>query len=219
MRALFFINFLSIISVFSFYVNAYSLEIKGDYLVYDATKNIYWTKDANIGGLMTWGDAQGWIKRLNKECYGGYNDWRLPFTPNGYSDDGTWVYDKDNNLTKYNVTVSELGHLFYQSLQLQGLYSSDGTVNTDYGLRGKETLFDNLQSGYYWFGTPSKIDDDPAVWLFDFEFGIQFKNTLGTDRAYAIAVRSTTPVPEPSSAILFLIGVLSLSRVRSRQNN
>ncbi|MDD2467511.1 MAG: PEP-CTERM sorting domain-containing protein, partial [Desulfobulbus sp.] len=103
--------------------------------------------------------------------------------------------------------------------QLQGLYHPSGTKNTNYGLRGKDTPFDNLQLGCYWFGTPTKIDDVSAAWLFDFEFGTQFKNTLGTDKAYAIAVRSASPVPEPSSAALFLIGLFPLARIRSRQNH
>ncbi|MGD9948942.1 MAG: DUF1566 domain-containing protein [Desulfobulbus sp.] len=199
--------------------NADSLEVKGEF-IYDSAQNLCWTKNANLNnGKLDLEGALEWINELNEIKYGGYSDWRLPYTPDGVSEDGAWRYDNNVNSTKYNVTVSELGHLFYEDLQLQGRYSSSGTKNTDYGLRDKDTPFDNLQSDYYWFGTPTKIGDASAVWLFDFESGIQFKNTLGTDTAYAIAVRSALHAPEPSSAALFLIGLFPLVRIQCRQNH
>jgi len=118
-----------------------------DGLVYDKSRNLYWAKDASLGGLMTWNEVLVWIKTLNKESYGGYSDWRLPSTLDGYSENPLWDYKNGGNLAKYNVTVSELGHLFYECLGLQGLYAKDGTKNSEYGLLGNtETPFNDLQA-------------------------------------------------------------------------
>jgi len=52
--------------------------------------------------------------------------------------------------------------------------------------------------------------DDPLVWVFDFEYGTQFLRSPNEGTAYAIAVRDALSVPEPSSVILFLMGLTLL---------
>jgi hypothetical protein len=182
-----------------------------DSLIYDPYLNIYWMKDGNVQGKsMTWDDAKKWAEDLE---YGGYNDWRLPSTPDGYykRNDGTiwdyYGYNTNPNDNKYNVTFSELGSLYYNTFKL----------TADKGLSTAENpLFNKLQPGYYWFGIPSKLDDIKAAWVFDFKYGTQFLNTT-TSYAYAIAVRDATPAPEPSSALLFLAGLLGLCRIRHQR--
>jgi hypothetical protein len=180
-------------------------------LVYDNGLQIYWMQNANPLGMKTWQEAYNWADQLK---YGGYDDWRLPATT-----DGDWGYDRNNIQTRYNVTASELGHLFYNSLKLQGKKAPNGTENTIYGLDSGVTPFINLQSGYYWLGPLSKTlaqDGDPMAWIFDFQYGAQFLATADTF-AYAIAVRSAAPVPEPSAALLFLAGLFGISRCRNER--
>lgn len=183
-----------------------------DSLIYDPYLNIYWMKDGNKQGLMTWDDAKEWAEQLT---YGGYDDWRLPSTPDGYYEktDGTiWDYYETNpysNDVKYNVTFSELGSLYYNTFKL----TADKGLST-----AENSLFDKLQTDYYWFKTASRpLDGNPAAWIFDFEFGTQFTNTTNS-YAYAIAVRDAIPAPEPSSALLFLAGLLGLCRIQHQRN-
>ncbi len=93
-------------------------------LLYDNELDVYWTKNGNLhGGMMTWGDVKTWVKGLNSQKYGGYDDWRLPTTP-----DGDWGYNGNINATKYNVATSELGHLFYEDLRLLAKVAPGGTI-------------------------------------------------------------------------------------------
>lgn len=184
---------------------------EGD-LIYDDTLKIYWTKNANLNGLMSWSEANDWISSLNASRYGGFDDWRLPTTP-----DGTWGYN-GGNAGKYNVTSSELGHLYYTSL---GLTAKTQTTMRSYTLQELlvyGSLFEGLQPGLYWFGTISEMTLLPGyqtVWKFDFGRGTQFIEATNNS-AYALAVRSPTPVPLPSSVWLFLTGLTVLSLKRSR---
>jgi hypothetical protein len=162
-------------------------------MVYDETANLTWYPDTN-STTSTWSSARDWADEL---IVGGYTDWRLPSTP-----DGTWGYNAQNNLTKYNVTASELGHLFDISLE------NNGASQTNYGLQHKEP-FTALISGYYWFGSTTTLSDEQTGgWIFDFAHGAQFKASL-TTLAHRIAVREGNPMaaPEPATALLFLLGL------------
>lgn len=184
-----------------------------DSLIYDPYLDIYWMKDGNNKGLMTWDDAKKWAEQLT---YGGYDDWRLPSTPDGYyiRNDGTiWDYYNSGtnpNDNKYNVTFSDLGSLYYNFFKLK----ADENLSTV-----KNSPFNNLQAGYYWFETASSqlFTNQSTAWIFDFKFGTQFLNTT-TSLAYAIAVRDASPAPEPSTALLFLTGLLGLCRIRRQRN-
>lgn len=183
--------------------------------IYDDTLKIFWTKNANMNGLMSWSEATDWISDLNASHFGGYDDWRLPSTP-----DGTWGYN-GSNAAKYNVTVSELGHLYYTSLGLEAKSSTTSPSYTADDLATLDSPFENLQPALYWFGTISEMNllpDQQTVWRFDFGRGTQFIETANGSNAYALAVRSATPVPLPSSASLFLTGLVVLFLKRSRSN-
>lgn len=185
---------------------------EGD-LIYDDTLKIYWTQNANMNGLMSWAEVTAWIENLNVSRFGGFDDWRLPTTP-----DGTWGYD-GGNAGKYDVTCSELGHLYYNSLELDAKKQTTSQPYTEQELAILGNPFEGLQPDLYWFGTVSKtvlLPGYQSVWKFDFGRGAQFIETTGTNKAYALAVRSATPVPLPSSALLFLTGLVALALKRSR---
>lgn len=198
-------------------VYADPLQVNGQ-LIYDEKLAVYWTKSEKTDNALTWEAAKNWIKGLNKKKFGGYSDWRLPYTP-----DGTWGYDGGND-GKYNVTVSELGHLYYTTLELSA--QKNGTGNSAEELKEATAPFENLLPVLYWFDPLSdtrlnissgKPNGDPAAWVFDFGYGSQFLQTTNMT-AYALAVRSASSVPEPSSVVLFLTGVFVVSRIRARQN-
>ena len=157
---------------------------------------------------MTWQEANAWLTSLNKQNYAGYSDWRLPTTPPGT----TWKYNPNDISTKYDVITSELGHLFYIDLNQDSstIFSGPPPIR-DF------SPFINLQLGYYWFGTIESSADAPnQVWRFDFQHGTQFRDPiLLGNTAYAIAVRD---VPEPSSALLFLAGMLGLCRIQRQRD-
>lgn len=181
--------------------------------IYDDTLKIYWTKNANMNGLMSWSEVNDWISGLNASHFGGYDDWRLPSTP-----DGTWGYN-GGNAGKYNVTSSELGHLYYNSFGLAAKNQTTLQAYTQQELSVFGNPFEDLQPGLYWFGTISDMTLLPgqqSIWKFDFGRGTQFIETVGTNSAYALAVRSATPVPLPSSAWIFLTSLMALSLKRSR---
>ncbi len=53
--------------------------IFSDLTVKDKETRLIWTRDANIADKeMTWKDAFKFVKKLNKQKYAGYSDWRLP---------------------------------------------------------------------------------------------------------------------------------------------
>lgn len=187
------------------------LDRKNEYIVTDTTSNLCWSIIVS-DTKFTLDGAKLWVAGLNAEesSYGGYSDWHLPSTP-----DGTWGYDGGND-RKFGVTVSQLGYLYYVSL---GLESRQYQAHyTESELQELSKPFENLQPVSYWFETLSEIQliNLETGWLFNFADGSQYKDTTNMENGYAIAVRSCSPVPEPSSIFLFLTGILGVSRIRLR---
>ncbi len=158
---------------------------------YDSDLNITWLKNANINGVMSWFSAKAWTDSL---VYGGYSDWRLPTT--------------NVRVSGFNITSSEMGHLFYSELE------SQARTNVRSG------DFENLQIPYgYWSGTE---DGGNGAWYFYTLNGAQIANGKFFE-FYALAVRpgdsgAPTQLPEPATYSLALVGVGLLVLSKSRQN-
>ena len=118
-------------------------------LIYDDDLDITWYDYTNAA--TTWQNQVTWAGGLSVS-FGGdiFDDWRLPTTVVG-----AWVHGYDGTTTGgYNITTSEMGHLFYTELVNLGRYDTSGTYQSGYGLNNTGD-FQNLISSVYWSGTES----------------------------------------------------------------
>jgi hypothetical protein len=202
--------FLSLAVMLSFSIlgtaNA-ALQNNGNGLIYDTDLDITWY-DASVTGR-SWQEAKTWAENLEITVNGAtYSNWRLPSALNR---NGSGPTDG------YNVTGSEMGHLFYTELVNKGYYDVNGNVQPGYGLVNKAP-FTTLEGLGYW---SNEAGSDPSynggAWYFAFSFGRQ--SVIYTDYLYQpLAVHEGNvgaPVPIPAAIWLLgsgLIGLVSLRR-------
>lgn len=197
---------------------------RGNGMIYDDVLDITWLQDANYAKtsgysgieVMQWPLAEQWAEQL---VYGGYDDWRLPSARLRNSPPA--CYETDGSCDAgYNVTVSELGYMFFVNLgnratvDANGQFQVDpGLTNTHFidGLTGESVSFLNFQPGYYWYREEVGILN--YVWYFNTD---GYQDYFGpSSRASAWAVRDgdvgVVPVPGGGwllgSALLGLVGV------------
>ena len=183
---------------------------RGNGLIYDDVLDITWLADANyaftIGvtnfglgdGRMTWTEGNSWVDSL---LIGGHSLWRLPTT--------SLPDESCNNQEQYfggNCTGSEMGHLFYETLE--NTYWS-GSINTG--------PFINIQindstSDHYWSSTEYEQNN---IYAYDFSFatGSQRYRASKNYNDYIWPVHDGdigNPVPIPAAFWLFASGLISL---------
>ncbi|MCP4270311.1 MAG: PEP-CTERM sorting domain-containing protein [Candidatus Brocadiaceae bacterium] len=155
------------------------------------------TINLNPGYTITWDD----------------DEWRLPTTL-----DGQWVLSHDGTTPwGYNITSSEMGHLYYTELGNVGAWGTTGNPQGGYGLINTEG-FQNLNSSIYWSGT-ERASKTTSAYCFDFSLGSQisfpkdwdFSGRLRNDGS-AIAIRSgnVAAVPEPGTVTLMGLGMVGM---------
>ncbi len=196
---------------------------RGNGMIYDSDLDITWMADANYAqtsgydsdGLMAWAAAMSWADSLS---FGGYNDWRLfssapddtdcsrSFTPSGYA---TQYYG-------YECIENELGHLFYDELEVEEGESILDSSETDF-----LDLFSNIQEGYYWSDT-AYAPNANAAWSFDTYYGYQGIRHKSNE-LYAWAVRSgdvavtITAISEPTAFLLLATGLIGFMGIKRRR--
>lgn len=168
-------------------------------LIYEDDTGLIWMDYTHMG--QSWYPQVEWAAGLNEPGVLTYNlepgisvswegDWRLPATL-----DGARRFGYDGTTTAgFNITSSELGHLYYKSLGNLGYYDTQGNERTgwhpdsEWGPKNKGP-FTNLQNSMYWSGTEYSLNPQLA-WVFNFAFGDQTNNALKAPYPYfGIAVR------------------------------
>lgn len=203
---------------------------------YGFSYSLIWDDDNNGNSIVwldlnysptSWSDAMPWASNLNgpgvltyniDSAYSvdwGTNQWRLPTTSYDGGVYNTATYD-GSTPRGYNVTSSELGHLFYAELNNTGLYDTNGNYIYSPSTFGP---FQHLYGYFYWseteYDTGSSTD---YAWSFDMGLGEQrMWNKTNSAYKFAMAVRTTTvtssSVPVPGTIGLLAFGLLGLAGV------
>jgi hypothetical protein len=156
-------------------------------LIYEDDQHLVW-----LDYLKTpddWNTQMSWAAGLNDPGVLSYNlypgikvtwggDWRLPSTDESVVDfsgssagyqgpDETGHY---SYWAGYNMTNSEMGHLYYESLMNKGYVAIDGTEpQPGWGLKNAWP-FKTLPTGHYWSGTEWS-PGTTAAWHFHLDWG------------------------------------------------
>ncbi|MBN1627817.1 MAG: hypothetical protein JW944_14960 [Deltaproteobacteria bacterium] len=150
-------------------------------LIYEDDQNLIWLdyiqpqQPFGVGwsGMMEWAAGLNTPGMLTYKFNPGVKvawlgSWRLPLTVDGGR---TFGYD-GTTTAGFNITTSEMGHLFYKSLGNLGYYDKKGNVQEGWaGLKNKGP-FVNLQPDSYMSGTEYGINPIHA-WDFNMYFGSQ----------------------------------------------
>ncbi len=177
---------------------------------------VNWASGLNASGVLTY--------NFNPGVTVTWTDvWRLPLTVDAeiVADTDPSYYD-GTGPNCYNITTSEMGHLYYSAvpdgLGNLGDFATDGTPQAGSGLNNTGD-FQNLYPFDYWSGTG--YDDIPEVaWGFDFSGGRQQIYDVNqvnesTNGLLGIAVRpaNIATAPEPSTFLLLCTGIIGLVAV------
>ena len=191
----------------------------GNNLIYDSDLDITWYDFSNSADL--WQEQMNWADTLDVD-FGGthFTNWRLPTTV-----DGSYSFKSDGtSSTGFNITNSEMGHLYYTELGNLGGEDTSGNGQSVSGLVNTGD-FQNLQISAYWAGTKSAINTNNS-WYFHTINGSQGPGNMLLGNYAAIAVSdgrisletSAAVAPEPLSTTLFAIGAFAMGfRMYRRQ--
>jgi hypothetical protein len=149
---------------FSTFAHA-ALQNNGGGLIYDTDLNITWYDYTK--SQAHWPDQVAWAAGLT---VGGVTGWRLPSTVDGPY---TNPFDYTGTTTAgYNITTSEMGHLYYTELGNIAFYDVNGGHHPGEDGLVHQSFFTGLQAVCYWSSTLYATGPGQA-WTFDFVNGLQ----------------------------------------------
>jgi len=198
----------------------------------DSNYNLIWDNDNNGNSVVWldysnqsigWSDQNAWAAALNTTITSyninpgftvdwGSSAWRLPSTV-----DGKYSYGVNGNTSGgYNITTSEMGHLYYTELGNPGYLDTSGNNQSEYGLTNTGD-FEHLIADWYWSGT-EYAEDPSSAWGFGMSYGVQ-ANYFKDYPHYGLAVRSgqVSAVPVPGAIWLLGSGLIGLLGIRRRR--
>ncbi len=199
----------------------------GNRLIYDSDLNITWydyTYSYTNYSQTSWYNALSWAGSLTVILNGiEYDDWRLP-TITINQDPPTYGYSGLNTYG-YNITNSEMGHLFYIELGNKAYYATDGTNPQDgWGLKNTGPFEHLYASGYYtdmtyaynvYAAVYHEFSNDPNFTGNGSQYAAA-KEALGGTGVYAMAVLNgdVSAVPVPGAFWLLASGFAGLGTLR-----
>ena len=101
----------------------------GNRLIYDSDRKITWYDFtySHVSSSDTWGGSLNWASNLSVTLNGNvYDDWRLPTVTFKEDPPSSYGYSGSDTFG-YNITSSEMGHLFYTALGNIPYYATDGS--------------------------------------------------------------------------------------------
>ncbi len=193
--------------------------------------NLIWDDDNNGRSLVwldytnaenTWQAQRDWASSLDTALSVTLNagvsvtwdsSWRLPNTVDGELKEGYKGPDENGNYDYtygYNLSNSEMGHLYYEELGNLGWRDTNGNnFQPGWGLKNTGD-FKNLIASWYWSDTEYAYNPSYA-WYFYMFYGGQIAD-YKTDTRKGLAVRSgqvsVSSVPVPGAIILLSAGLL-----------
>jgi hypothetical protein len=197
--------------------------------------NLIWDDDNNGKSLVwldykrskgSWYSYRSWVSNLGSQLTVNLNPgytsnidwtvgWRLPITMDGYYEYRGVGHGYDgSSVGGYNITTSEMGHLYYEELGNLGYFDTEGYRREpgDFGLQNTG-VFENLIEHFYWSN-----ESQNSAWLLRMNSGLQVPESK-TGMYYGLAVRSgqVSVVPEPTTMFLFGLGILGVAGVSRRK--
>lgn len=154
-------------------------DLNGDGIVdayYDTKLQISWLANSRPTEPMDWWTARRYVRELNVH---GVTGWRMPQMFDTFEPGCDYGYSGTD--CGYNVAVnkSEMAHMYAVTLGNKGLYTADGSRETDeWGLRNNGP-FSTVSGGHFWAQRQFALDANVA-WAFNVNEGEQLVHYKGT---------------------------------------